>query len=586
MTGVVLDTSAPRPEADRTALGRAGAAGVLAALAMLALQLAWRLTISPPGVPSFPEIVVAAVARLTPLALFGWATENFGPLAKNSLFVLTLLGTLAVGGWAGRTAWRWAASGRFGRGDGATLKAGLAVAGVLLAAVLLVVAPLARLGFFAAASGVTGQILLQLAVSFALFGLAWAWLTGALAPSQSDAADGATPSAEDGTSRRGVLGAVAVGLAAAVAGMAWKLFQPIQAIDRAASEEAARAIAATAEARSAAVAASPTAPPTVAAAGGTPAARAAAQGGAADAAEFAKLEAAGQLTPRLTATADFYHVSKNVSDPVVPLQGWSLSIGGMVEKPTVFQYDDLVKRATTKNITTLCCISNDLNGDLISTAEWTGIPLKDLLGDVVPQAAVVDLKLTAADGYEESFPIGIAQDPAVLLVVGMNGQPLPNDHGFPARLIVPPIYGMKNVKWLQKIEAVGEDFLGYWEERGWSDYAHYQIWGRFDTPGLGEEVKAGTVTVAGMASAGDRGIQRVELSLDDGKTWADATLEPSLNPPFTWVRWLYQFDAQPGVYKGVMRATDGTGKVMPSTIRSPLPDGATGWPTRDVRVVL
>ena len=582
MSSAVLDTSAPRPEAERTAAGRAGTAGVLAALVMLTLPLAWRLTLSPPGVPSFPEMVVAAVARLTPLALFGWATENFGPLAKNTLFVLTLLGTLAVGRWAGSTAWRWAASGRFGSGGGATLKAGLAMAGALLAVALLVVAPIARLGFLAAASEATGQILLQLVVSFAVFGVAWAWLFEALAPSPATAEVDSAAAAEAGTTRRGVLGAAAVGLGAAVAGMAWKLFQPTQTIDRAASEEAARAIAATAEARSAAAAASPTAPPAVAATAGTPAAQVA----AADAAEFAKLEAAGQLTPRLTATADFYHVSKNISDPVVPLQGWALSVGGMVEKPTVFQYDDLVKRATTKNITTLCCISNDLNGDLISTAEWTGVPLKELLADAVPQSGVVDLKLSAADGYEESFPIAIAQDPAVLLVVGMNGQPLPSDHGFPARLIVPPIYGMKNVKWLQKIEAVGEDFQGYWEERGWSDYAHYQIWGRFDTPGLGEEVKAGSVTVAGLASAGDRGIQRVEVSLDDGKTWADAVLEPSLNPPFTWVRWLYQFDAQPGVYKGVMRATDGTGKVMQSTIRSPLPDGATGWPTRDVRVVL
>ncbi|HEU5434741.1 MAG TPA: molybdopterin-dependent oxidoreductase, partial [Thermomicrobiales bacterium] len=383
-------------------------------------------------------------------------------------------------------------------------------------------------------------------------------------------------------------------------GLTWRLFQPTETIDRAASEAAANDIVATAEARSAAasaptppaaaavIAPSPTPVPTEVpptAAPTAPAAETAAPGAAqANLALFKKLEADGRLTPRLTAIPDFYHVSKNISDPIVDAKGWSLSIGGLAETPQTYTYDQLLQRATTHNITTLCCISNYLNGDLISTAEWTGIPLTDLLKDAGVDPKSVDLKLSAADGYEESIPLKIGLDPHTMLVLKMNGQPLPSDHGGPARLIVPPIYGMKNVKWIQKIEAINNDFMGYWEERGWSDTAHYQIWGRFDTPRAGETTPAGPAVVAGLASAGNRGIKRVEISLDGGKTWADATLEPSLNPPFTWVRWLYHFDAKPGDYDAVLRATDGTGAVMQEQEQPPLPAGATGWPRWTIHV--
>ncbi|MDP9366206.1 MAG: molybdopterin-dependent oxidoreductase, partial [Chloroflexota bacterium] len=189
-----------------------------------------------------------------------------------------------------------------------------------------------------------------------------------------------------------------------------------------------------------------------------------------------------------------------------------------------------------------------------------------------------------ADDYEDSIPVAQGMDPDTLLVVGMNGEPLRPDHGYPARLIVPAIYGMKNLKWLQRIELVDEDFKGYWQTRGWSDPAPYQIWGRIDTPRGGEKLKPGPAVAAGVASAGDRGIQRVEVSLDDGKTWAEARLEPALNPPFTWVRWVFPFEAAPGKHKLVMRATDGTGAVAPERRQPPLPEGATGWPGRTITV--
>jgi DMSO/TMAO reductase YedYZ molybdopterin-dependent catalytic subunit len=301
--------------------------------------------------------------------------------------------------------------------------------------------------------------------------------------------------------------------------------------------------------------------------------------------EFYELEKAKKITPVLTETSDFYHVSKNFTDPRVSKDGWTFTIKGLVNTELTFTYDDLVARSTTKRITTLCCISNTLNGDLISTAEWTGIPLVDLLNEAGVKPEAVDLKFHAADDYEDSVPVARGLDPDNLLVTGMNGEPLPDDHGFPARLIIPNIYGMKNVKWIDSIELVDNDFKGYWETRGWSDDATTQIWGRIDTPASGRDMKIGDLLATGVAVAGDRDISRVEISLDDGDTWADATLEPSLNPPFTWVRWKFAFDVPEGDYKLRLRATDGTGQVMSEDNRDPLPDGATGWPRRSFKVV-
>jgi DMSO/TMAO reductase YedYZ molybdopterin-dependent catalytic subunit len=376
-----------------------------------------------------------------------------------------------------------------------------------------------------------------------------------------------------------VLGAGTLALLSGVGALAWRVTQPQTVANEAASQQVARDIAARADARVSTPAA------TDAAAASSPAAVQAATATAPDLAQvFEELEAAGELTPRITSVADFYHVSKNVLDPTVDGDEWSLTIDGLVDTPLQLTYEQLVARAETSKITTLCCISNELNGDLVGTAEWTGLPLADLLREVGIQAEAVDLKFSCADDYEDSIPVSVGNDPDVLVVVGMNGQPLQPDHGYPARLIVPPIYGMKNVKWVQRIEAVGEDFLGYWQTRGWDDVATYQIWGRIDTPTRRDILTPGPAIAAGVASAGDRGIARVELSLDDGSTWADATLEPSINPPFTWVRWAFPFEAPGDNVTLTMRATDGDGNVAPEQRQPPLPSGATGWPERSVKV--
>jgi DMSO/TMAO reductase YedYZ molybdopterin-dependent catalytic subunit len=560
------------------ATGRGDRNGALAALLALFLDLLWRATIAPPGVVSIPEIVVAAIARLTPTALFGWATETFGSLAQNTLFAVVLIGIVLVGTAAGGRASVWTAIGRFGAGLAGRLGAALMVAAGLFLIVAGGIFPLAREGFFASGSAHQGILLLQAA----LFSVVWAVAWAALTPDMSTTAvEETAPSRTDGVSRRSALrGALGTGLAAGVAVLGWRLAKAPDAGDVVAQQEAAADIAA--RARQSAPGDAAFAAPQPPAESGLSAVDALQDDN--PEAAFDTLEAEGKLTPVITSVADFYHVSKNISDPVVDGASWSLQIGGMVATPLSFTYEEILARATTQNITTLACISNELNGDLAGTAEWAGLPLRSLLEEAGVDPAAVDIVFYAADGYDDSVPLAQAMHPTTLLVTGMNGEPLPPDHGFPARLIIPPIYGMKNVKWVERIEAVDYDYKGYWQTRGWSDPAPYQIWGRIDTPAPGEEIAAGPAVAAGVASAGNRGIFRVEISLDDGATWADATLEPSINPDFTWVRWIFPFEAQPGTVKLLLRATDGEGNVAPDEYNPPLPDGATGWPERTVRV--
>jgi DMSO/TMAO reductase YedYZ molybdopterin-dependent catalytic subunit len=552
-----------------------GRTGALAALLALFLDLLWRATIAPAGVSAIPELVVAAVARLTPTSFFGWATENFGSLAQNTLFAVILLAIVLVGHWAGQLAGARADSGWFGGGTRGRLLAVAIVGVVLFAFIAGAVMPIAREGFFGAGSAYRGQLLLQAALFAAIWAVTWGALSGT--PRMASSAGTTGAASVETVSRRAALrtGASAV-LAAAVAVLGWRLAKSPDAGDTAASEEAAAQIAARARE-------SEPAPSIFAAQSGTPVPVEVGNDKNADAV-FAQLEGDGQLTPVITSVANFYHVSKNIGDPVVDSKGWTLTVGGMVANPLSLTYDDLVARAKTRNITTLSCISNELNGDLASTAEWTGLPLRELLEEAKIDPSSVDVVFRAADGYDDSIPFAVAMAPTTMLVTGMNGEALPSDHGFPARLIVPPIYGMKNVKWLQQIEAVNNDYKGYWETRGWSDTAIYQIWGRIDTPSSGQELQPGAATAAGVAAAGNRGILRVEISLDGGATWGDADLEPSINPNFTWVRWVFPFVAKSGTLNILMRATDGEGTVAPSEYSPPLPDGATGWPQRTVRV--
>jgi DMSO/TMAO reductase YedYZ molybdopterin-dependent catalytic subunit len=581
---------------------RAGRAGVTAAGVMLAVQLIWRLNWSDNGVvQAFPEFIAAAISRLTPLSIFGAATENYGSLAKKSLFVAVLVGVLLVGYQTGRTAGRM--SNQIGPGFRSRLLSGMIVAGFLWLVTNLLILPIAHLGAFASQSSYTNDILIQLALTFALFAVVWACLT---APVLQEAPSTMYDATERTTRRalitRSAATAVPIATAIALGGGTWRLLNPKERSTAAplvtgtnatgtATGEAitVQDIVATQRANQGYEIDEATTPPDESSSLEPDAPRDAAQSSSDVTPEddpfalYNALEAEGSLTPVLTETDDFYHVSKNFSDPRVDAGGWSLAISGLVTTPLTLTLEQLTQRATTRKITTLGCISNELNGHLIGTAEWIGVPLAELLTEAGVQGGVVDLKLHAADDYEDSIPLERALDPDSLIVVGMNGEALRDDHGFPARLIVPGIYGMKNVKWLDRIELVDHDFQGYWQTRGWSDPAPYQIWGRIDTPD--GTIAPGPFTAAGMASAGDRDVSRVEVSLDDGSTWADAQIEPSINPPFTWVRWAFPFEAVDGQdFTMKIRVTDGAGTVMDEAERSPLPDGATGWPSRGVKV--
>ena len=283
------------------------------------------------------------------------------------------------------------------------------------------------------------------------------------------------------------------------------------------------------------------------------------------------------VPPWLTPNRDFYRVSKNLFDPSVDARSWRLRVGGHVERGFELTYAELRALAgAVDQLTTLSCISNPVGGDLISNARWTGVPLRALLQQARLRPGVVDLRFEAADGYTDSIPLEKALHPETLVAWAMNGEPLPHAHGFPARLVVPGIYGMKHVKWLTRIEAVTEDVLGYWEVRGWSDEAVVRTLSRIDAPRDGATVGPAPIYVAGIAFAGDRGISRVELSADGGHSWHPAEVEPAPNS-MTWVRWVWRWQApRPGRYTLAVRACDGRGIWQDPAQRPPLPDGATG----------
>jgi DMSO/TMAO reductase YedYZ molybdopterin-dependent catalytic subunit len=234
---------------------------------------------------------------------------------------------------------------------------------------------------------------------------------------------------------------------------------------------------------------------------------------------------------------------------------------------------------------TLQCISNFVGGDLVGTAKWTGVPLREVLeraGGVAPRA--VRVVFHAVGGYSDSLPLAKALDPATVVAYGMNDRSLPRAHGYPARIIAPGIYGMKNVKWLQRIEVVDYDYRGYWQRSdGWDNIAEIKTASRIDVPAELTMV-AGEAVVAGVAWAGDRGIRGVEVSLDGGRTWTRAVLRRELAPA-AWRQWRLPWrPGPPGRVLLKVRATDGRGALQTAQERPPHPSGSSGYHEVDVVV--
>ncbi len=288
------------------------------------------------------------------------------------------------------------------------------------------------------------------------------------------------------------------------------------------------------------------------------------------------------ISPELTSVADHYQVSKNVFNPNVPEANWSLKITGMVDKEVTLNLANLKALPSITRPSTLMCISNEVGGNLIGTSEWTGVKLKDILAMAGAKEGATELILKAADNYSDSFKLDAAMRDGTIVAYLQNGEPLTTDHGFPARILVPGIYGMKNVKWVAEIELSNQEYEGYWQTRGWSDTAEVQTLSRIDTKEA-TKLEDGSYAIGGIAFAGIRGISKVEVSIDDGLTWNETELKPSMNE-LTWNLWTYQWQADPGKYDVLVRATDGAGQLQDPEARRPLPDGATGYHKVSVNV--
>lgn len=289
------------------------------------------------------------------------------------------------------------------------------------------------------------------------------------------------------------------------------------------------------------------------------------------------------IPPRYTPNENFYLVDISTRDPNIVEDGWSLTIGGLVEREIMFGWQDLLALPAVEQDGTLMCISFTYDSGLISTTRWTGVPLRDVLQQAGIQDGVVDLVCNGAGGYSDSIPLAKALEPTTLLVYGMNGTTLPRSHGFPCRLYVPNLYGEKNVKWLERIELVDHDYEGYWQERGWTDDATIQVISTIETPrGTVQPDADGIVPLGGIAFAGSRGIERVDVRIDDGE-WLATEVEP-YEPAFVWQRWRYDWHAPTGEHRVTVRAVDGAGQVQIEAEADPHPNGMTGY--QSVRLVV
>jgi DMSO/TMAO reductase YedYZ molybdopterin-dependent catalytic subunit len=282
------------------------------------------------------------------------------------------------------------------------------------------------------------------------------------------------------------------------------------------------------------------------------------------------------LSPEITPNGRFYQVNEEIFPPDVDPTTWRLEIGGLVDRPFTMNYRELTSMPAIEQFMTLECISNKTGGHLISNAKWTGVRLRDLLRRAGVKPGALEVVSTSVDGYADSVPVADAMSPNTIIAYGMNGNMLPRAHGFPARILVPGYYGMKQPKWLGQIQVVDQPFAGYWVQRGWIKEAVVRTMSRIDTPKNHATVD-GSVVVAGIAFAGDRGISRVEVSTDAGHTFFDADLRTPLSE-FTWRQWKYRFTPRPGAETNiVVRATDGAGATQTSAVRPPEYSGATGW---------
>jgi DMSO/TMAO reductase YedYZ molybdopterin-dependent catalytic subunit len=288
-----------------------------------------------------------------------------------------------------------------------------------------------------------------------------------------------------------------------------------------------------------------------------------------------------RFQPWRTSNRHFYQIHTAISLPSITPDEWKLRIHGMVDREITITYDDLVKRQMTEDWITLCCVSNFVGGSLIGNAHWSGVLIRDLIEEAGPQAGADAVKQTSQDGWNCGTPLSVLRDPQrnAMLAVAMNGKPLPVEHGFPVRMVVPGLYGyVSATKWLVDLEVTKfSDFSAYWTQRGWAPQGPVKTESRIDVPRDDQEMRPGKVTFAGSAWAQHTGIEKVELQLDGGP-WRDAVIGRVPNDD-TWVQWTSDTTVDKGKHTLVVRATDKSGYTQTSVRADVVPDGASGWHT-------
>jgi len=281
------------------------------------------------------------------------------------------------------------------------------------------------------------------------------------------------------------------------------------------------------------------------------------------------------LSPLITPNADFYRIDTALSVPRLDPSTWTLRITGMVEQEVEISFAELLALPLEESTTTLACVSNYVGGDLIGNAVWLGYPIRELLARAVPTAGADMVLSRSSDGFTAGTPLeALTDERNAILAVGMNGDPLPLEHGYPVRMVVPGLYGyVSATKWVVELNVTRFDQAqGYWTPRGWSELGPVKLSSRIDVPRGG--VPAGPVVVAGVAWSQHVGISAVQVQIDDGD-WADATLADAISAD-TWRQWMFTWPATPGSHSVTVRATDANGLVQTSVTRDVAPDGATG----------
>ncbi|MCL5256506.1 MAG: molybdopterin-dependent oxidoreductase [Chloroflexi bacterium] len=504
-------------------------AGILAGIVMTALMILFSLVF---GAATLPDVISSAVLQFTPTNIQDALLSTLGANLKPTFFTLLLVGQIIIAGLFGilyaalfpaRPAGSRLAA-EYEEYRQVSWRSGTLFSILIWLFTMLIMLPVTGVGFFGSAlAGGAGLISLTYLAFHLSYGITLGYLMGRLV-STPEPQRPALATAISITRRSFLTQAVMLVAGVAAAGLL------------------ARVLSLFAEAISL-----PQESPTV-----------------------------GALPPEITPNNKFYIVTKNFVDPTINKAAWTLSIGGLVDRPYQLTYDELAAMSSASEYVTLECISNPVGGDLISNAQWRGVRLSDLLLRSGLKPGVQKVSLTAADDYTDSIPLERAMAPQTMVVYEMSGQPLPMEHGYPARLLVPGLHGYKSVKWVTRIEPVNYNFQGYWEQRGWSDVGTVHTTSIIDVPMDDGTFPLSGGQTGGVGYAGDRGIAKVELSTDGGSTWHEAKLRKALSP-YTWVIWTYPWIPDKlGLHELKVRATDGTGRLQIATPKAALPDGATG----------